>query len=312
MNISEEPEKVADIPKKPIIHINRIKDKTTLLERGLSRYLGTTLTGDNFFSFKKTLTGLLPENISLSALDASLNAFVLRKVDKKFLQYFCWLFAANYQNLINDKKVKEWQIQENYEWVVGKVVNISATRIRKKFLNKLTFLILSGSPASLETHHTWSNNMAHYLASYRDESGVGFGFGRSRYNSRGEQRGKCIFSDINQFFGLRCLLLLDPTKVGEHPVISEISNSSSTMAFNREIIKQRDREYNDCIKIDKQRHNPECFCCVYGRDLCPLATHSRTFVRVVCSSCDKFAFSDPADLEYKGLCKTCADKERFK
>lgn len=307
MNDTEEKPEI----KKPTIRLGQIIARSNRLYAGLSRFDGCKLEKDDFYNFAASVIKLLPQNVSAAAVMDSLNGLVHKKVDLPFLFNFSWRLGANVDKLCNGKPVMEWEFQSGYEWVASKIVGVSPAKKGSRVLTRLDFIIISGSPVGIKTSQYWSNKKSHYLATYRDSQGLCFGFGKSKLNKKGEQKGKLLFSNVKQFYGLQCLLLIDPTKSGEKPVACEIGHCSATMAHNRDLITKRDRDHSDCIHIAKFRNNPDCFYCHYGKDRCRLATHDRTYKKVDCGICGKSAFSDPADLQYAGVCIKCALKEKL-
>lgn len=307
MNTTEERPEI----KKPTIRLGQIIARSNRLYSGLARFDGCKLEQETFYNFAGAVIKLLPQNASVSAVMASLNGLVHKKLDLPFIFNFSWRMGANVDTLCNGDPVLEWEFQKKYEWVASKVVGVTPAKKGHRVLTRFDFLIISGSPVGLKTSQFWSNKKAHYLAVYRDQHNLGFGFGKSKLNKKGEQKGKLLFSNVKQFYGLQCLLLLDPKKSDENPAACEIGHCSATMAHNRDLITKRDRDQSDCLHLDKLRNNPDCFYCHYGKDRCRLATHDKTYRKVNCSICGSSAFSDPADLQYGGICIKCANKERL-
>lgn len=294
---------------KPIISVKAIKTRKQKLFTGLSNFIGQVLVDVTFHSFIDRLHALLPANILRNTVVNSNKSLVAKTLTVSLLQDTCWRMAGNIESLLYQKAVPVWMSQAQPEWVAASIIRTRLVKIRNQAATCFTFRILSGTPTTLTLTQTWSNKKSHYLAKFRDEQNHGFGFGTSRTNSRGEQTGRLLFVDTRQFFGLQCLLLIDPELSKDSPVASEVGHTGATMGHNQRLLKGRDRLESDCIK--KLPGNPECFCCPIGVDKCIYGTHPQTYTVAVCSLCGQKGFVDSADIEYKGLCIQCARKERL-
>lgn len=296
-------------PPKPIISVKAIKARKQKLVTGLSTFLGQVLTDVTFHAFIDRLHALLPANILRDTVLNSNKSLAAKTLTPSLLQDTCWRMAGNVDSLSYQKAVPVWMSQAQHEWVAAAIIRTRPVKMRSQIATCFTFRILSGTPVTLTLTQTWSNKKSHYLAKFRDEQNHGFGFGTSRVNGRGEQTGRLLFVDTRQFFGLQCLLLIDPELSKDAPVASEIGHTGATMGHNQKLLKGRDRLESDCVK--KLPGNPECFCCPIGVDKCIYGTHPLTYTVAICSLCGQKGFVDPADIEYKSLCIQCSRKERL-
>lgn len=294
---------------KPSISVTRIKQRRDRLVNELTNFVGKALEGEFFHSFIDRLHLKLPQGILRDTVVNSNKNLAGKTLTPKALINTCWRLAANVETLLEQKPVPGWVAQENLEWVAAEVVRIRPTLSGKSIANKITFRILSGTPTSLALDQTWSNKKINYLARFKDEKNCGFGFGYSKLNSRGEQVGKLLFVDAQQFFGLHCLLLIDPESSKDSPVSIEIGHTFATTSHNQTLLRGRDRQVTECVK--KIPGNPECYLCPLGREKCVYATHQLSYILAICSLCQQKGFVDSTDISYSGLCVSCARKERL-
>ena len=293
---------------KPTISVKNIIKRRDTLTKATTSFLGHKLVEGQFEGFVDTLHKELPTGILRQTVQSSVVGLLKKELDSRKLLNTCWRLAANVDTLKMQVPVNDWQFQEKNEWVMAQVTDTRVQKNLSKLEYHISFKVLSGTPASMSLTERWSSKKLHYLARYRDEQNNGFGFGRSRLNGRGEQTGKLLFLDIKQFFGLRCLLLVDAENSKDYLAVSEIGHTNSTMCYNKELLKNRDRQQTPCVKgIDNQ----ECFFCPYGTDKCSFATHEVSYAWQTCNVCQEFGFADPTDDEYANTCITCANSERF-
>jgi hypothetical protein len=276
----------------------------------LTDYLGQTLQGDAFFLFVDAVQNALPNGISRITVHNSVKHLLKKELTRWLLVETCWRLAGNINALVGSKPVARWTRQENFEWIPGQICEIQTIKKHGQLMHEMSIQSLSGSIVPAKLNQLWSLKKTSYLATYRNEKGLGFGFGRSRVNRRGEQTGRNLFYDVRQFYGLRCYFLLDPKKSQPDPVAIEVGHTAATMNYNRTLIVARDRTITSCIKglPDTQ----ECYHCPYGTDKCVLATHAKTYTIANCSCCCQSGFFDPAEREYSTMCVNCVFTERKK
>ncbi len=297
-------------PDKPSISVKMIIKRRDNIVKGLTQYLGHKLIAEKFQSFVDSLHQQLPDGILRNTVLESVRDLLKKELRPEDLITVCWRLAANIDLLQHQVTVGPWRMQTSQEWVAAEIIDTRVIKKLGKFHHEVSFKILSGTPTSEIIMQTWSSKKTHYLAKYRDEKENGFGFGKRRINKRGEEKGRLLFMDIKQFFGLRCLLLIDPKESKDTPIALEVGHSSATTAYNKGLLKQRDRLQTPCVK--GLRGDPECFNCPYGKDKCGYATHKTSYQIQLCGRCTKRGFVDNSDLEYPDICITCANAERFK
>lgn len=238
----------------------------------------------------------------------SVKGLLKKELTPERLQAVAWRLAGNLDRLLSQQAVPEWNGQKEFEWVPAHVCDTQIVRRFGKLVNLLTFQSMGGSVVPLKIVQTWSIKKTNYLAVYRNPAGLGFGFGRSRINSRGEQRSSGLYRNLSQFYNMRCFLLLDPNLSQTEPGVAEIGHSASSMLYNKQLIQSRDRSQTPCLK--GLHKSLECFICPYGVDRCVLATHPVTYRKGICPRCSQLGFFDPQEIQHPDLCLACVQEER--
>lgn len=297
-------------PPIPHVTISTILTRRDNMTRGLTGFLGHKLVGATFHAFVDKLHAALPDHILRITVHKSVQEMLKKELTPELLLDTCWRLAGNMEKLLEQQPVPAWARQKHFEWIPVQVCDTYTTRKLKQLTHTLTFQSLAGSVVPLKLTQNWSIKKTSYLATFRNEKHLGFGFGRSHINSRGEQQGNSLFYDIRQFYGLRCFLLLDPKRSQADPIAVEVGHSSATMTYNRKLISARDRLQNKCIRGLPE--SLECFHCPYGADKCSLATHEFSYKKGNCPRCSKAGFFDPAEIEFPGICINCTREERLK
>lgn len=266
------------------------------------------MVAETFHSFIDALHRNLPDNILRETVQNSVKSVLKKHLTDDMLYETCWRLAGNTERLLDQKPVPKWTRQTEFEWIPVEICETQTVKRFHRLENQITFEALAGSIVPRKLVQFWSRRKTHYLATYRDEKGLGFGFGRSKVNSRGDQTGRMLFYDVRQFYGLRCLLLLDPEKSKDDPAAIEVGHASSLMGHNRKLLIARDRLQTPCVRglSDTQ----ECFKCPYGRDKCPYATHPVSYVIRNCPRCGPKKFFDPAEIDHPDICVNCVHEER--
>jgi hypothetical protein len=266
------------------------------------------MVAEDFQAFVDVLHAELPRNILRCTILNSLKGLLKKTLDADLLFETCWRLAGNVERLLDQEPVPVWNQQTQFEWVPAEICDVSTVKRFGKLENRFVFTSLAGSIVPRKLVQRWSFRKTYYLTTYRDEHNHGFGFGRPRMNGRGEQMGRLLFYDIRQFYGLQCLLLLDPTRSTTDPVATEIGQTGAMTQYNRNLLLQRDRSETPCIHgLDARQ---ECYTCPYGTDRCVNATHSATYSVGDCPRCTKFSFFDPNEEDHLGICVNCVAEER--
>ena len=290
-------------PEIPKLNLEFIVYRQYELLYKLKDFDNTVLTGTHYDSFLETILECLPNSVLKKTLDNNFKYLLGKPIDINKITNLTYLIAGNLEALINSQIITTPIITE-FSWAGAQIIDCSTQKKGNGLSHLIQFKILTGPLASQVMSQYWSFKKTAYLAVYRNDKNLGFGFNKSRINSKGDQRNKLIFNDLRQFYGLRCFVLFDPTRSQEVPYISEIGHKSSTMTYNQKLLRGRDRALTDCVK--KIQSNPECYRCPYGVDRCMFATHSSTYLRGSCSVCKKTSFFDPKDLS---MCVDCTIRE---
>jgi hypothetical protein len=298
-----------DLPPIPNVLIQNVLETRNKLVSKLLHLVDKKMTGSDFHEFVNLLHEYLPKDILRITVQDSVKDLVKKHLTKSLLFDTCWRLAGNLNKLLDQKPVIPWARQEDFEWIPAQVYEIQTVKKLNRLVHELTFQSLAGSIVPKKIIQYWSLKKTYYLSCYRNEKNLGFGFSSSHVNSRGEQQNKNLFSDIRQYSGLRCFLLVDPKKSQADPFVTTIGHSYATTNYNKRLIAGRDRTQTDCLKGHR---NLECYHCPYGIDKCPLATHLKTYTLSKCLRCEKDAFFDPMETDRKDLCVNCNFEERKK
>ena len=274
----------------------------------MTQFLGHKLVAETFQAFIDVLHAELPRNILRSTVLNSVKGLLKKNLDADLLFETCWRLAGNVERLLDQEAVPVWGKQTKFEWVPAEICEAATVKRFNRLENQFVFASLAGSIVPLKLVQRWSFKKTYYLTTYRDEYGHGFGFGRHRMNGRGEQLGRRLFYDVRQFYGLQCLLLLDPTRSMTEPIATEIGQTGAMAKHNRDLLRQRDRTETACVK--GLGDDQECYNCPYGTDRCVNATHSTTYKKGKCPRCERLGFFDPAEEDHLGICVNCVFEER--
>jgi hypothetical protein len=270
--------------------------------------LGKKLTGEDFHLFMDALVAELPDYILRDTIQNSVKSLVNQVLTDELLKETCWRLSGNVEQLLEQKPVASWVSQIAYEWVPVQICEIQVRRHGRKLGVQLVFQSLAGSIVPRKLVQVWSFKKLRYLASFRNAKGYGFGFRRSSIDSRGQQRNKRLFEHANQFYGLRCFILLDPKRSNDEPQGFELGHNSATTKHNTLILDARDRAQTPCLK--KLEGEPACYHCPFGTDRCLLATRRLTYKRGTCLKCGKPGLFDPEEIEFLSMCVSCVEEAR--
>ena len=272
--------------------------------------MGNELTQGTYDAFSEKLLEALPEGMPSSSVRNSIKSLTGKVLTDSLLLELCWRIAANVDTLWVGKPVIDWTFQSKFEWIPACIDEIHVVKQDGNLKHRLVFQSLAGSIVPYKLVQNWSFEKTTYLAVFKDSRGLGFGFNRSKINKRGENTAKRLFWDYRQCVGLRCFLLLDPvkSKARNEPVATEIGHNSSTMSYNKGLIKKRDRGITPCFH--RLSDDIECHNCPYGSDRCEMATHPRTYTVSVCKQCTVRSYHDSGDRLHPDVCVNCASYRR--
>tara|TARA_B100000745_G_scaffold274947_2_gene204172 strand:- start:1079 stop:2002 length:924 start_codon:yes stop_codon:yes gene_type:complete len=285
-----------------------LRRRDQLMKALVSRYAGVTLEGATFGVFVTDVCEELPIACRTEAVAQSLFEYVGSSPTSKDLFHTFWRLSANVKSLCAGDVVHPWNEQRNKEWVPVQVLDAQIHRALKTLVYGVTVQVLSGSACPLRMHQDWSTKKVFYLAQHRDDQGHGFMFSRRRGV---RQEPKYPFENAKQLCGLRFLALLEPALSEDGPDFREIRFTSSISSYNRELIKRRARLEEPFACPKNFPNTVKCYNCYFGRDNCPMACHTKTYVLETCVSCEKEAYFDPQDV-ISMYCVNCTAKRRMK
>jgi len=295
---------------------NVLKTRDRLCTTLVPKYEGKTLEGKAFLRFTKEVTSLLKrevQEVGSKHVDRSLGYLLGDRLTSVKLKEAFWRLAGNESSLVLDA-VMPWVKTNSKEWVPVEIVQVKLSRggrHQSRIGYELTFQILAGSPCPHKIERWWSRPYCYRMAYYRDEDKHGFGFQRRRGDNIDTKPPTHPFLYPNQFYGMRCMLLIDPER-SEYglPGYGEIGFTGSTGGWNKGIHKKRLRLKNPCPwKLDPVA--TPCYACPIGSDHCSLgaATHATTYVYRECGRCgNKETQFDPDD-KFNDYCMRCTDAE---
>lgn len=255
-------------------------------------YIGSELRGQELHAFVDQVHRLLPKGTPRDLVFASLRHLAGKTLSDEALEDIAWQFAGNLRRFCNLRPVLPWKGQRSHEWVPVQVVGGDHYRTKRsgKVGMIYTFQVLAGTPCPLEMTQFWSRNFCRML---------------SRRLGFTKHRGPRPFTNVTEFMNLRMYVLVDPEKCQDgKPGFSQVHEEqpSSVVNYNRQLLQWRQRSTKDfqCPQNYPKRHR--CFQCHVGLDVCPAATHERTFVRQECPNCHRHNWHDPAFLR---MCVDC-------
>lgn len=291
----------------PAYNINNIRKRRDRLYLAIVKYKGHIVKGDVYHTVVDLLHQNLPDNIMRSTVEKSVRSLLNKTLTKELAFQTAWRLAANTDQLLLQQPVVAPIGQLKPEWMLAQVTNITNDHQGNRFAYRLHFQILAGNLAGTKVYQSWSTNKCFYLATVKNSKGLGFGFGKRKYNKRGEQVGSLLFITPQQYYGLRCYLLIEGDNLFQ-PKIKSVGHSVSTASYNKKLITSRDRAKTDCLL--NLPNNPECHTCPLGENNCRVALRPMTLVTVDCPRCSSKALRDPMDFDQPDLCIKCAETTR--
>ena len=291
----------------PSYNITNICNRRNRMYLAVLKYKGHIVKGDVYNTIVDILHQNLPDNILRSTVEKSVRSLLNKEFTKELAFQTAWRLAANTDQLLLQQPVLAPIGQLKPEWMPAQIISVSNDHNNGRFAYRLGFHILAGNMAGNKVFQSWSTKKCFYLATVRDGKNLGFGFGKHRQNKKGEQVGSLLFYSPQQYYGLRCYLLLEGDNLFQ-PRIKSVGHSPSTFNYNKTLITRRDREKTDCLL--NLPNNPECHTCPMGENQCSIALRPLSLVIVDCPRCGKREFKDPKDFDYPELCMKCVDITR--
>lgn len=255
-------------------------------------YIGSELRGSELHEFVDKMHRLLPAGTPRDLVFTSLRYLAGSKLTEHELEDIAWRFAGNFRQFRNLRPVLPWRGQRDPEWVPVQVVAGEHYRTKRSGKVGMIFTLqaLAGRVCPLEMTQFWSRNFCRALARR-----IGFTAGW----------GVRPFTNVAELMSLRMYVLVDPAKCVEgKPGFSQVHEEQpgGIINYNRKLLQCRQRRTSEfvCPKNYPKRHR--CFQCHVGLDVCPAATHERSYVSQQCRVCNRKNWHDPA---YMRVCVDC-------
>jgi hypothetical protein len=254
--------------------------------------LGAPMETEDFEALAKSIHSILPPRIARRTVHDSLVHLAGDVVTKDLLAELGWRLAGNIPRLRMGIPVQSWHRQARDEWVPMQIVDQVPLKNKKGDTGAIMyFRVLAGTSCTMILDRFWTYRLSKYLASK-----LGFSAAWGKYP----------FKKITELTGMRMYGLIEAQKSLGRPYFDQINVPKSVEAYNRKMLRHRQRVGFKCPK----KYEHPCYVCPIGYDRCRCAVHPRTYVRAVCSVCDKKAWMDPIHLELR-LCVDCFVKRQL-
>jgi hypothetical protein len=217
-----------------------------------------------------------------------------------------WRIAGNVARLRRGVVVPVWSSLIAAEWAPVQVQHVYRylipDRDKKKSSDRwaatLNLFVLGGYAAG----HSFDKFMTEAACRFvRTELGFSRFADRPRMIDSVRKKSYPMSSSL-EFTRMRFMVNLQPKLCVNGINFDQVKGSSSAKAWNRELMKKRQREGFSCPFRFPLATNP-CYRCYKGLDQCEAACHKLTYKQGECSHCENdHAFMDPARSE-----DTCVD-----
>lgn len=274
----------------------------------IPRYRGRVLKGKRFQRFFEDVCSFFPKAYP-ATLQESIRHLVGSRLTAESIDNVCWRLAGNEIHLRRATVVLPWKQQSYAEWVPVQVVKVSRRRGGRRGMEHgfdLEFKILAGSPCGMTVKQWWSTRKAFFMARFRDDNKLSFGFSR-RPRDTSKVAPLYPFKDARQFVMLRCLALISPEESIDEPDFHTIAFTPALAAWNLEQQKLRARLSGKYTCPKGFPRDYSCVQCIIGYMECRAAVHQFTFVKKTCMACGEESYFDPADRVHK-MCIDCVEK----
>jgi len=249
---------------------------------------GLELSGETFSKFIDTILQFMPPNVDRKTINLSVLENVGKSLTKEEMFNLSWRLAGNLDSLNTGIAVPSWINQITDEWVPVQIINSEPYRNRYNDKGHLfDFRIMAGTSCPQIITKFWSNRFCHYIAKQ-----LGF------TNSYGEMP----LLDGSEFVSMRLQVLIEAERSYEYPVFDKVHTTQSCINWNRKILKLRKRLSAPC----PNDFTHECYRCFVGYSDCPAGTHSETYEKKYCTSCNQMAYTDT--MKDTAICINCANK----
>lgn len=275
-----------------ILRVNKIRHSIECDETALSM-LGDLLTGKKLLAIARSLQPYFPATVSLRVIRQSLRHRIDCRLTRDSLKQDAWLLSGGIAKLEAGIPVSPWFRQLVQEWVpIQYVDEIPSRSMSGKPGSVFYCRVLAGSPAGRLFETFYSTKFCAWFA----ERELGFaGF-----------KGKHVFQRNCDIMSLRTYVLLDCGRGSDQPNFIQYKMTSSFLAYNKQLIKVRNREAESC-PVGYEHH---CYQCPLGYDQCDWGTHPVTYTLAKCEHCEKESWLDPRKKSL-GLCVECDRAKRM-
>jgi hypothetical protein len=282
---------MSELPSYNLTRIVQLRDK--LVEEVFYPRFDVTIEESVFRSTVDAIRLRLPRDISGPTVYESSRQLLGQILTPQLSWEVAWRLAGNVPRLQQGEIVTPWVAQREPEWVPVQVVRIEPGRHPRRnneFGAVITVQVLAGSSCPLRLESFWKRGLLGAMAQ------------RIGFTPHWKKR---PFSHAEQYAGLRFLALIDPKRCEAHkPGYFEIAVPDNMMKWNVDVLKRRFKE----IPCPRNWVH-ECHNCAQGFEVCPAATHFRTYVAKFCAHCGQDALFDPES--HSLYCVPCTRKFAF-
>lgn len=278
---------MTELPRFDLTRIIKLRDK--LVEEVFFPRYDVTIEEAVFRAVVDALRHRLPRAISGHTVYETSRQLLGRILTPQLAWEVAWRIAGNVDRLKRGIVVNPWVGQAEPEWVPVQVVRVDPARHprRPEIGAAVVVQVMAGGCCPMRLESFWKRNLMGALAQR-----IGFT----------PSWGKRPFSHVEQYVGLRFLALIDPKRCeGGKPGYFEIGVPSGFLDWNVSLLKKRFKDI-PCPK----GWSHECHNCAQGYEVCPAATHFRTYVKRYCTHCVAEALFDPESPSL--YCVTCTRK----
>lgn len=268
--------------KPPRFELSRILKARDKLFGLLEPRVGDVAAGEAFHKIAAAVAILVDASPnSRGVLETVLALPSTRVLSRKDLWLFAWRVAANAKGIAAGEPSRPWTSQQADEWVAFEILDIVPTRMSSGVAGYLTSLrAMSGSPCGMVVDKRWSRN------------GIGWRARTLGFLKKG--RRPLPLQDTRLMVRLRFAALVLAADSSTEPSFRDMTMTSSLLAHNRELLKQRIRREPPC----PAGFAGPCWECpngyAVGDVVCPAATHPTPWWWAMCPTCGNEGWVDSA------------------
>jgi len=287
---------MSELPKVKPFNLPGIFKLKDLLQEAMEAHLGTVVRGPSLRLLSLELQERLPGEIEPDVIYDSIRHLGGTELDWPTIRRESWRLAANTRRLKGNQPAKPWRVHNFREWIPLQLVDSRAIRTKRGRLGSVfTARVLAGTSCTMLLEFFWTMRFCKFMS-----SSMGYS----------PPWGKYPFNKMEEYISLRIYVLAEPTDIAEpkkHPEFKHVRVTSSLRVFNQAVVKKRRRVKFRC----QFKYKHECHRCRVGYDQCEVATHPRTFVKALCTICDKETWFDPQFIAL-GMCVNCRTRRDLK